>query len=494
MNKGILRLCLVLIALQLAFAVNASELTDDYFDIATNYFNSNNFAKSLEYLDLIIKIEPDNLKANTLRDKIAAPPEEIVNIVEENQAIKDNQTAQILAQTPTPENLVILNVPQADVEKMDYNSDYYNNKGLEFFEKKDFNTALEYFFKAIRLDKRNAQAYNNLAMAYQQKNSMDLAIKYFKKANSLNRKYTQPLVNLSNLYKQIGDEKSQLYYLNKAINTNPNDYIAYYWLGDYYRGTGVYPKAIDSLKESIKINPKYAEAYLNIAMCFFEIEEFNYTILSLNQYNELCPDSAYAFGLMGKASLALSRFKDAKVYIEKALSIAPNNEYEFELGKIDYFLEDYSAALEIFQNLLASGGASAEIFNYVGLCNYKLKNIDVAMANFNKAIQVDPLRPIYYYNLAQSYKSTGDKKNYVKYINSATKINPINYQDFIDLSYIYFDNGNASYAINSLNNAISKYPDVKSLYLSKLKIYEALGDNLHYNETKDTIEARFNRR
>lgn len=148
--------------------------------------------------------------------------------------------------------------------------------------------------------------------------------------------------------------------------------------------------------------------------------------------------------------------------------------------------------MESFQNLLQNGGASAEIFNYVGLCNYKLKNIEVAIANFNKAIELDRLRPIYYYNLAQCYKSLGDKRNYMKNVNTATKINPINYQDYIDLSYIYYDNGNAGYAINSLNDAINKYPSVKSLYLSKLKIYEAMGDNLNYNKTKDTINMRFN--
>ena len=54
---------------QLNFA-SASEITDDYFDIATNYFNTNNYAKAIEYLDNILKLEPDNLQAQTLRNKI----------------------------------------------------------------------------------------------------------------------------------------------------------------------------------------------------------------------------------------------------------------------------------------------------------------------------------------------------------------------------------------------------------------------------------------
>lgn len=485
MKKGMLFLSLVIAALLWTNVVNASELTDDYFDIATNYFNSNNFAKSLEYLDLILSIESDNLQAKVLRDKISPPPID--------NATSAQEIAKVLNSSGSPQNIVIVEVPQADVEKIVYDSDYYCKKGQEFYNKKDFQMAIDYFYKSIALNKKNAQAYNNLAMAYWCKGNADISIKYFKKSNFLNKHYTQPLVNLSNVYKQMGNSKKRLMYLKKAICLNNTDYLAYYWLGDYYRNIGDYPNAILNYKEVIKINPKFSQAYLCLAMSFFETEEFNYTLLALNQYQEFYPDSDFAYYLMARADLALCHYDDAKVHIEKAMQIKNNSEYQFELAKIDYYLEDYLQAIDIFQNLLKAGD-NAEYFNYVGLCNYKLKNIEVSIANFNKAIELDGLRPIYYYNLAQCYKSLGDKKNYVKYINTATKITPINYQDFIDLSYIYYDNGNPSYAINSLNNAISRYPSVKSLYLAKLKIYEAISDNLHYNETKNLIEKRFNRK
>jgi tetratricopeptide (TPR) repeat protein len=192
-----------------------------------------------------------------------------------------------------------------------------------------------------------------------------------------------------------------------------------------------------------------------------------------------------------KTFLVLGKYDYAKNSIEKAIEINASNDYKYELARIDYYLEDYNGALEALENLMISAN-SAEYFNYAGLCNYKMKNIDAAIANFNRAIELDSLRPVYYYNLAQCYKTLCDKKNYAKYVNTATRINPIKYQDFIDLSYVYFDNGNPAFAINTLNDAIAKYPTIKALYLSKLKIYEAIGDNLNYNETSNIIEERFN--
>lgn len=493
MKKGILFLVLALslIVLQSADFVSANELTDDYLDIATNYLKSNDYPKAIEYLNIILCIEPDNLVAKKMMDQIQGAGRNIGL----NETKEPEQTAKD-ADVNTAQN--IESYDSSDIvkdtsDKIVYNSDYYNTKGKEFYLKKEFDTAIEYFCKAITVDKSNAQAYNNLAMAYLMKNNPAEAIKYFKKANIVNKNYTQPLVNLAAVYRQLKDKKSQLFYLQKAVKLNSNDYLAYYYLGDYYRCEGNYPQAIENYKEVVKINPKFAQVYLNLAMSFFETEEFNYTILSLNQYLEFYPNSDFAFLLAARANLALCNYENAKLYIQKALEINDCTEYKFELAKIDYYLGDYSISLDILQNLLKAGD-SAEIYNYIGLCNYKLKNIDAAIVNIKKAIELDGLRPIYYYNLAQCYKSLGDKKNYSKYVTTATKITPINYQDFIDLSYIYYDNGNPGYAINSLNNAISKYPDVKSLYLSKLKIYQAIGDNLHYNETKDLIQMRFNRK
>lgn len=490
------------IILHSASFVCANELTDDYLDIATNYYNENNYIKAREYIDLIISIEPENKEAKVLLQKMISPcptkSEQINQATAPNQA--EDQPCQPSEQVDEPteqteqaqmkaSEFIVKPIP----DKVVYNSDYYNTKGKDFYKKKEFDTAIEYFYKALTVDNKNFQAYNNLAMTFWVKNDPRNAIKYFKKANSVNHFYTQPLVNLASVYKQLGDKKSQLHYLLKAIKINPSDYMAYYWLGDYYRGEGQYSQAIENYKEVVKIQPRFGQAYLNLAICFFETEEFNYALLALKQYNELCPDFDYAYSLSARANLALCNYVDARTYIQKAIELKDSPDYQFTLAQIDYYLEDYQNALLVLQTL-AGKSEEADTYNYIGLCNYKLKNINEAIANFQKTIKLQASRPIYYYNLAQCYKSLGDKKNYSKYVSSATKIMPISYQDFIDLSYIYYDNGSAGYAINALNSGISKYPEVKSLYLAKLKMYETIGDTLHYNETKDLIEKKFNNR
>ena len=208
---------------------------------------------------------------------------------------------------------------------------------------------------------------------------------------------------------------------------------------------------------------------------------------------ELKPYSDFGYSLLSKNERILGDLKDAKSDLMKAIIINDTPEYRFELAKIEFANNDLSDAIILFEALKTNMQNNAELYNYTGLTYYKLRNIDSAIKNLNKAIELDSQRPIYYYNLAQCYKSLGDKKNYTKYVKSATQTNPITTQDFIDLSCIYFDNANPGYAVNTLNNGISKYKNSKSLYIAKLKIYGTLGDMNNYSTVKNEIEKKFNK-
>ena len=151
---------------------------------------------------------------------------------------------------------------------------------------------------------------------------------------------------------------------------------------------------------------------------------------------------------------------------------------------------DYEESLQILNKYFADTN-EPEILNYIGLAYYKLKQPEIALDYFHKLIQLDSTKTIYYYNLALCYKSLGDRNKFFKYVDAATKILPKIPQDYIDLSYIYFDNGNKSYALNILNDGIARYPEDKKLYLSKLSLFQTCGDTKNYVEFKTIIDEKF---
>ena len=74
MKSAIKRMILGCVAVSLlAVPSFANDVTDDYFDIALNYYKEGNTQKALEYINQILEIEKNNLPALGFKIKLNPP-------------------------------------------------------------------------------------------------------------------------------------------------------------------------------------------------------------------------------------------------------------------------------------------------------------------------------------------------------------------------------------------------------------------------------------
>jgi tetratricopeptide (TPR) repeat protein len=97
----------------------------------------------------------------------------------------------------------------------------YNNRGVVYGLKGDYDKAIADFNLAIQFNQNDANAYNNRGFAYYNKENYDNAI----------ADYTQ------------------------AIELNPEDVYAYNKRGFAYRAIGDYDKAVADYEQALKVNP-----------------------------------------------------------------------------------------------------------------------------------------------------------------------------------------------------------------------------------------------
>jgi len=450
-------------------SVLADERTQDYFDLAKSYQEIGNITKSLEYVEQILKREPENKEVLNFKLKLLPPTDGKVEkstiangVFEIQSALTDN-----------------------------YDSDFYNKRGREFYINQEYDNAAECFKSAIYINPTNKYALNNLGLAYLAKKEFKLAEKYFKKSNSKDKSYTNPLNNLSCLYEKLGEGKKRLSVLKKALKYNPNDYCTHFLLGNYYYEQKNYNEAIRHYKKSVELYPKYSEAYLKSAETYRQMGDYKWSNAELSYYNALCPKSDYAYFLMAKNYFDLKEIDNAKKMIYKAIFINNCKTYRYELGKINFYSGKIADAIDNFEATL-SENSTAEVYNYLGLCYLKQKKFKQAIVNFNHAVNLDGHRPIYYYNLALTYKSLNDNQNYSKYLNTVQKIEPITYQDYIDLACIYLELSGKNSAISIINTGIEKYPEEKQLYHTKIKIYELTNDKSGVDIARKQLFLKFN--
>ena len=478
MKKIFIMILILILYISPAFS---DELSDDYFDIAKNYIELGETTKALEYVNYVLLINPKHSGAIKLKDKLI--PQETNDDL--------SRTAIIMSRQKSLSDLAILDIPKIDKYKIENTSEYYNKQGKQFYLNEEYDSAIQSFFRAISIDNKNYIAYNNLGLTYWMKNNLDSAEKYFKKSAQISKYYPQPYINLALLYKQKGDMDKHFTYLKKALDVNPDNCWTYYLIGDYYSSINNYAASIPYYIDAIDINPTFQPPYLALGISYFKTDKYEQSIAAVKNYLELNQNSDFAYSVLAKNYYIMGDYPSAKRFMSKAFKINPSNSYRLEIAKIEFNNKEYQNALLNFQ-IIEPEYQYAEVYNYIGLCNLMLKRYELAVTNFNKAIVADSRRPIYYYNLAQCYEALDDKKKYVQYMNIAMQIVPITYQDYIDLSCIYYNTSKINSAIKILETGIEVNPDSKPLYMALMSLYQQINDNVNYNNIKNTIESRFN--
>lgn len=253
----------------------ANEMTEDYFDIATNYCIDGNYSEALNYLDKILLVEPENKTVADLKNGL-------------RQIIQGKNTSFIL--------------PKSNAVK---------------------------------------QAVN---------------------------------------YKKSGNKQGELTALTAA-----NDYWAYYFLAQYYRQNKDYNQAINYFIKSVNAKPSFNQCYLEIAVCYFELGNFQQAVTYLNQYLKINPQDDFAYALKARCEANLDNNDDALSDILTAIALENSVDNRFLEGKILYNMKRYQQAKDKLEKL-TSDIQTAEIYKYIGLCYDGLGNYNEALNNLDKSI------------------------------------------------------------------------------------------------------------
>ena len=146
-------------------------------------------------------------------------------------------------------------------------SEAYFGRALSFYKMKDYDKAIKDYSKAIELDPKNPIIYNNRGDAYYRKQNYTEAIKDYDKAIMLNQNYMK----------------------------------AYYNRGLCYASLEAYDKAIEDFKMVTKLKPEFPEAWHLLGLAYEYNEDLDNAISAYEKALELKPDFIEARAHLGSA-------------------------------------------------------------------------------------------------------------------------------------------------------------------------------------------------
>lgn len=218
--------------------------------------------------------------------------------------------------------------------------------------------AIEAYSDAIGLNPRHAGAYNNRGLAYCDKGDFDKAIQDYNTTMELGLDDAEAYINRGVANDEKGDFENAIRDFTKAIQLKPDLATAYYNRGNVYFGRGDFDKAIQDYNTAIQLESDYTKAYYNRGNVHFNrgdsdkaIQDYNTAIRLKPDYAEAYNNRGVVYGKKGEQDLAIKDCNTAiKLKFDYAEAYTNRGEFYRRKGEIDLAIEDHTKAMELKSN------------------------------------------------------------------------------------------------------------------------------------------------
>lgn len=210
------------------------------------------------------------------------------------------------------------------------------------------------------------------------------------------------------------------------------------------------------------------------------IENYEKSIVALQKCEKLQPENPIVHFELGKNYKLLGNYEAAISSLQKANRLKPNQQWVLaELMESFYENKDYEEAIIIAKNLVP---IDAEYYNNLADLYFKTQKFDELLQLLDRLdaeLGVDEFR----LGLRQQiYAVTNNTSARIEVIKQAIKANPEDESHYLNLIYIYSEEGMEAEAFAAAKKMKEKFPLSKIVHLALYKFY--LDDNEPENALK----------
>ncbi|XP_065207806.1 stress-induced-phosphoprotein 1 [Planococcus citri] len=281
--------------------------------------------------------------------------------------------------------------------------------GNAAYKKKDFETALKHYNKAVELDPTNMTYYTNIAAVYFEQKNYKECIETCEKAIEIGREnradfklIAKAFARIGNAYKKMEDLRTAKVYFEKSMSEHRTPEVktiisqldkkikeeeikAYIdpvkaeeakEKGNDYFNKGDYAEAVKFYTEAIKRNPDEPKYYSNRAACYTKLAAFDLGLKDCDKCVELDPKFLKGWIRKGKILQGMQQPSKAASAYQKALELDSSN----------------AEALEGYRSCSISANSNPEEVRKRAMADPEVQSIlrDPAMRLILEQMQNDP--------------------------------------------------------------------------------------------------------
>jgi len=215
--------------------------------------------------------------------------------------------------------------------------------------------AARHYFRALRINPKNAETYNNIGYVYYRQGRTAEALNHFLEALRIDPNLKEVHYNLGSVLTDIGRFDDAIKHFLEALRIDPTCAQAHNNLGIALVKSGQADRAMVHFQKAIVITPDYAAAHYNLGMLLIRRGKIDGGIHHLREALRIAPDHADAGNNLNWVLGVQRKLDNAVAGMDVALLIEPgSSDFKENLTRIDNSKKRLEAAINQFQKGLIS--------------------------------------------------------------------------------------------------------------------------------------------
>jgi serine/threonine protein kinase len=267
------------------------------------------------------------------------------------------------------------------------------------------------------------------------------------RAIELDANQASPHVTLAMLYTELGNNDLATQEMDTALKIDRLNAEAWGARADLYRRQGRNEDVEKVFQKSIDLAPTDWRWHAYLGDLYSRTNRMDQALAEDKESVRLSPDNAFAYNNYGLDLLSAGKLEEARTNLQEAVRIDPSFTRYTSLGQVEFSLQNYSAAI----------------------------------ADFQKALEINPRDYRTWQNLASTYRRQGDTaklreayQNAIAHGEELLKTRPNSATLLSDIGMMYASIGNAEKGIRMVRQAVALEPENGRLLYKAGLAYERL--------------------
>lgn len=213
----------------------------------------------------------------------------------------------------------------------------------------------------------------------------------------------------------LGDERKALQFYEQAVAIDPEFATAYLTMSITYWKLGMRSKEREYLEKAFELKERVSdrERYLIEAEYYSQSEKtYDQAIKAFHSLLEISPDDEWGNNDFGWLYLQIEEWDKAIERLEVNIKNRDPGYTSYQMMALSYSAKGlYDKAREVFENYLQNFPDNAEIRSDLAYNYFRAGKLDLALAEIDKALSINPIDPTYISNKAEFLMCKGDLIN-----------------------------------------------------------------------------------